>query len=149
MVAQRLAVPDVSPRPQPGLRGVAIVLSSVLAILVDQTSTTIINTGLPYLQAITTATPDQASWIVTSFNAAYYAFILLSPWMMARVGRKLLMVAALSGFAVISLILTVTTDFGPFVVLRFIQGACLGCIFVPAAVLLFTSLHPKALKFAE
>ncbi len=148
MVAQRLAVPDVSPRPQPGLRGVAIVLSSVLAILVDQTSTTIINTGLPYLQAITTATPDQASWIVTSFNAAYYAFILLSPWMMARVGRKLLMVAALSGFAVISLILTVTTDFGPFVVLRFIQGACLGCIFVPAAVLLFTSLHPKALKFA-
>lgn len=148
MVTQRFAVPDVTPRPQPGLRGVAIVLSSVLAILVDQTSTTIVSTGLPYLQAITVATPDQASWILTWFNAAYYASILFSPWMMARVGRKTLIVTALLGYAATSLVLTVTSDFIPFVFLRFVQGACLGCIFVPAAVLLFTSLSPSVLRFA-
>ncbi len=136
------------PRPHAGFRGIAIVLSAVLAILVDQTSTSIINTGLPYLQAITDATPDEASWIVTAFNAAYYAFILLSPWMMARFGRKRLMVGALLAFAFVSLILSLTHDYAMFIVLRFVQGAALGCIFVPAAVLLFMSLPPQALKYA-
>lgn len=148
VITQRFAVPDSTPRPQPGVRGVAIVISAVLAILVDQTSTAIINTGLPYLQAITAASPDGASWIVTAFNAAYYGFILFSPWMMARFGRKTLLIGALLGFAAISLTLTITTEFTPFILLRFVQGACLGCVFVPAAVLLFTSLAPSILKFA-
>lgn len=148
MIAQRFAVPDVTPRPQPGLRGVAIVVSAILAILVDGTSTATINTGLPYLQGITAASPDEASWILTSFNAAYYAFILFSPWMMARVGRKRLMVVALVGFSVTSLLLIATSDYGLFLGLRFVQGAFLGCIFVPAALLLFTSLPREALKYA-
>jgi DHA2 family multidrug resistance protein len=145
---QRFAVPDVTPRPQPGLRGVAIVVSAVLAILVDQTSTAIVNTGLPYLQGITAASPDEASWIVTSFNASYYATILFSPWMMARVGRKRLMVGALGGFSLTSLVLAATSEYHLFLVLRFVQGALLGCVFVPAALLLFTSLPMRALKFA-
>lgn len=148
MTAQRLAVPDVKPRPQPGLRGVAIVVSAALAILVDGTSTATINAGLPYLQAITTASPDEASWILTAFNAAYYASILFSPWMMARVGNKRLIVSALVGFSVVSLVLAATTEYGLFLTLRFIQGAFLGCVFVPAALLLFTSLQPRALKYA-
>jgi len=145
---QRFAAPDVTPRPQRGLRGVSIVMSAVLAILVDTTSTAIINTGLPYLQGITAASPDEASWIITVFNAAYYAFILFSPWMMARIGRKRLLVGALLGFSGTSLLLAATSDYELFLVLRFIQGAFLGCVFVPAALLLFTSLPIRALKYA-
>jgi DHA2 family multidrug resistance protein len=148
IAAQRFAVPDVTPRPQPGLRGVAIVMSAVLAILVDQTSTAIVNTGLPYLQGLTASSPDEASWILTTFNAAYYASILFSPWMMARVGRKRLMVGALGGFSLSSLVLAATTDYHLFLLLRFVQGALLGCVFVPAALLLFTSLPMRALKYA-
>jgi DHA2 family multidrug resistance protein len=145
---QRLAVPDATPRPQPGLRGVAIVVSAVLALLVDGTSTATINTGLPYLQAITAASPDEASWIVSAFNAAYYPAILLSPWMMARVGRRRLMLVALVGFSLTSFVLAGTSNYGVFLVLRFVQGGLLGCVFVPAALLLFTSLHRDVLKFA-
>lgn len=145
---QRFAVPDVAARPQPGLRGLTIVISAVLAILVDTTSTSIINTGLPYLSGITAASPDEASWIVTAFNAAYYAFILFSPWMMARIGRKRLMVTALFGFSATSLLLAIGAEYDTFIALRFVQGACLGCVFVPAALLLFTSLPLRALKFA-
>jgi DHA2 family multidrug resistance protein len=147
-VVQRFGFPDVTPRPQPGLRGVAIVTSAIFAILVDQTSTAIINTGLPYLQGITAASPDDASWIITAFNATYYAFILLSPWMMGRVGRTRLMVGAFIGFSLTSFVLAATSDYHVFIVLRTIQGAFLGCIFVPAALLLFTSLPLRALKFA-
>jgi len=145
---QRFVFPEIKPQPQPGLRGAAIVASSLLAILVDGSSTAIINTGLPYLQGITAATPDEGSWIVTSFNATYYAFILLSPWLMATLGRKRLLVGALLGFSGLSLVLALTSDYKTYIVLRALQGACLGCVFVPAVITFFTSLSPAAIAFA-
>jgi len=145
---QRFAVPDIPPMPQGGLRGATIVLSAIVAIVVDQTASAIANAGLPYLSATTGASPDEASWLLTAFNAAYYAMILFSPWMMARVGRKRLIVAALVGFAFASALLGPTSDYHAFVALRFAQGAFLGCVFVPAALLLFTSLPTSLLKYA-
>jgi len=103
---------------------------------------------LPYLAGITGASPDEASWILTAFNAAYYAMILFSPWMMARVGRKRLMLGALVGFVAVSALLAVTTDYHAFVLLRFAQGLFLGCVYVPAALLFFTSLPTVALRYA-
>jgi DHA2 family multidrug resistance protein len=123
-------------------------VSAILAILVDGTSTAIINTGLPYLQGITASSPDQGSWILTTFNAAYYSSILLSPWLVARFGRRNLILTALLSFSALSVLLADTTNFGLFLVLRFLQGACLGCVFVPAVILFFTSLSASALKYA-
>ena len=148
VLTQRFPQPDLTPEPQPGLRGVALIASAILAILVDGTSTAIINTGLPYLQGITASSPDESSWILTTFNAAYYAFIFLSPWLVARFGRRNLILTALLSFSALSLLLAATTDFRIFLVLRFLQGACLGCVFVPAVILFFTSLSASALKYA-
>ncbi len=130
------------------MRGVALIASAILAILVDGTSTAIINTGLPYLQGITASSPDESSWILTTFNASYYSFIFLSPWLVARFGRRNLILTALIAFSALSLLLAVTSDFRLFLVLRFIQGACLGCVFVPAVMLFFTSLSASALRYA-
>jgi DHA2 family multidrug resistance protein len=147
-VKQRFVFPDIQSAPKPGLRGAAIVASALLAILVDGTATSIINAGLPYLQGVTAASPDEGSWILTTFNATYYAFVLLSPWLMATIGRKLLLVGALTGFTAISLVLAVTSDYTTFVALRALQGACLGSVFVPAVITFFTSLSPAALTYA-
>jgi DHA2 family multidrug resistance protein len=103
---------------------------------------------LPYLQGITAASPDEGSWILTAFNAAYYAFILFSPWLVARFGRLHVILTALLGFSAVSLLLVATSDYTLFVVLRFVQGACLGCVFVPAVMLFFTSLSAAGLRYA-
>jgi len=145
---QRFAVADVPRLPQTGIRGAAIIASAVLAIVVDQTSSAIASAGLPYLSGIVDASPDEASWILTVFNTAYYAMILMSPWMMARIGRKRLMLGALLGFAGVSAVLAGVSDYHAFVALRFVQGAFLGCIYVPAALLFFTSLPTRFLRYA-
>ena len=145
---QRSAIADVPRLPQTGARGVAIIASAILAIIVDQTSSAIASVGLPYLAGIVGASPDEASWILTAFNAAYYAMILLSPWMMARIGRTRLMLCALLGFAAVSAVLAVVSEYHVFVALRFVQGAFLGCLYVPAALLFFTSLPTRALRYA-
>jgi DHA2 family multidrug resistance protein len=72
----------------------------------------------------------------------------MSPWLIAKFGRRNLILTALLAFSALSLLLAVTTDFRVFLVLRFLQGACLGCVFVPAVILFFTSLSVSALKFA-
>jgi MFS transporter, DHA2 family, multidrug resistance protein len=145
---QQFAIAEVKQSPQAGFRGVAIIVAAVFAMLVDGTAANIINTGLPYLQGVLAATPDQGSWIVTAFNAAYYATILFSPWLYARFGRKPLLLASLLGFGLTSLLLATTHSLPWVIVLRFLQGVCLGCVFVPAAVLLFTSLPLALLPLA-
>jgi DHA2 family multidrug resistance protein len=145
---QRFAVPEVRPSPQTGWRGLAIGTAAVFVMLTDGTAANIINAGLPYLQGISAATPDEASWILTAFNAAYYSAILFSPWLYARFSRKPLLLSGLVGFAATSWLLTATQPLDFVVILRLIQGFCLGCVFVPAAVLLFTSLPLRLLPFA-
>ncbi|MGZ3518612.1 MAG: MFS transporter [Vulcanimicrobiaceae bacterium] len=145
---QQFAVAEVKQHPQTGIRGVAIGFAAVFAMLVDGTASNIINTGLPYLQGLSAATPDESSWIITAFNATYYATILFSPWLYARFGRKPLLLGGLVGFGVTSLFLANVSSLQWVVLLRVLQGACLGCVFVPAAALLFTSFPLAFLPFA-
>jgi DHA2 family multidrug resistance protein len=145
---QQFAAAEVKQTPQTGLRAVAITVAAVFAMLVDGTAANVINTGLPHLQGLSAATPDEASWILITFNAAYYSTILFSPWLYARLGRKPLLLAGLLGFGMTSLMLAATRSLDLVVVLRFAQGAFLGSVFVPAAVLLFTSLPLALLPLA-
>jgi len=145
---QQFAAADVRTVPQHGLVRLAIIVASVLALLVDGTASAIVNAGLPYVQGITTATPDQASWIITCFNAPYYATILVSPWLYAFLGRKPLLLIGLIGFAFVSILLSLTSSYSLLLVLRFFQGLFLGAVYVPAAILLFTSLPLAALTLA-
>jgi DHA2 family multidrug resistance protein len=145
---QEFAVAEVKQSPQTGLRGVAITVAAVFVMLVDGTASNVINTGLPYLLGLSAATPDEASWIITAFNAAYYATILFSPWLYARLGRKALLLTSLLGFTVTSLLLAATHTLELVIPLRFLQGVFLGSVFVPAAILLFTSLPLSLLPLA-
>ncbi len=145
---QRFAVPEVRPLPQTGWRGVAIGTAAAFIMIVDGTAANTINAGLPYLEGRSAATPDEASWILTAFNSAYYSTILFSPWLYARFGRKPLLFTGLLGFAAMSLLLIAARPLDLVVLLRFLQGLCLGCIFVPAAALLFTSLPLRLLPLA-
>jgi MFS transporter, DHA2 family, multidrug resistance protein len=145
---QEFAVAEIKQSPQSGARLLAICVAASFAMLVDGTAANIINSGIPYLQGVLAATPDQASWIVTSFNAAYYSTILFSPWVYARIGRKPLLLTGLIGYSAISLALLLAHSLSVEIVLRFLQGVMLGCVFVPAASLLFTSLPLALLPFA-
>jgi DHA2 family multidrug resistance protein len=136
---------DLSPHPMAGVHGVAVVLAGVLALILDASATNMINTGLPFLEGRVAATPDEGSWLLTAFNAAYYATILLSPWLFVRFGQKRLLLVALAGFAATSLLMVSVTSFDELVALRAIQGVFAGGMFVPAALLMFLSLPPKVL----
>ncbi len=145
---QEFPVPEVAQHPQTGARALAIIAAATLAMLVDGTANTAITTGLPYIQGLTAATPDESSWLVTLFNGPYYATILFTPWLYARFGRKPLLLFAIGAFVATSLALSLADTFGLVAILRMLQGIALGCVFVPAAILLFSSLPLDAMVLA-
>ncbi len=147
-VAQEFAVAEVAQHPQQGSVAAAVIGAAALAIFIDGTASATITAGLPYVQGVAGSTPDESSWIVTAFNAPYYATILFSPWLYARFGRKPLLLGGLIGFAATSILLALANSYPTIVALRVFQGMTLGCVFVPVVLLFFTSLSLSALRLA-
>mgnify|MGYP001454609015 CR=1 FL=1 len=145
---QEFPIAEVAQHPEAGADLYVAIAAATLAILVDGTSSATITAGLPYIAGISGATPDEASWFVTAFNAPYYATILLSPWLYARFGRKPLIMIGLLGYALCSLALALSSWYPAIVSLRFLEGTFLGCVFVPVVILLFTSLPLAAMRLA-
>ncbi len=146
--AQEFPIAEVAQHPEAGVDLYIVIAAATLAILVDGTASATITAGLPYIAGRSGATPDEASWFVTAFNTPYYATILLSPWLYARFGRKPLLLVGLLGYAACSLALALSSAYHVIVALRFFEGLFLGCVFVPVAILLFTSLPLAAMRLA-
>lgn len=124
-----------------GGRRLAIVVAvACVAIFLDASTSYESQAALPYIQGAVAATPDQGSWIVTLFNGAYDSSILLSPWFLARFGRRNYFTASLVAFGFFSLACAFTSDYHVFLVLRLLQGFALGAFFACGVLSLFMSI---------
>jgi MFS transporter, DHA2 family, multidrug resistance protein len=81
-----------------------ITICVMAATLMQTLDTTIVNVAMPYIQGSLAASPDQITWILTSYIVA--AAIMTPPvgWLSARFGRKNLFLASLAGFTLASIL---------------------------------------------
>jgi len=128
-----------------GTRLGIVLAAACIAIFLDASTSYESSTALPYIQGALAATPDQGSWLVTLFNAAYETGILLSPWFLARFGRRDYFVGSLLGFAVCSLGCACASEYHVFLILRLLQGFALGGFFACGVLSLFMSI-PDGLR---
>ena len=79
-----------------------IVVSIMLATIMQALDTTIANVALPYMQGSLSASLDQINWVLTSYILA--AAIMTAPiaWIAGRFGRKRLFIVCVVGFTVAS-----------------------------------------------
>ena len=84
--------------PRTALERALILVSVILATTLYATTLTIANVALPQMQGDLSASIDQIAWVLT-FNIVATA-IATPPtgWLAARLGRKRLLVGAVSGF---------------------------------------------------
>src|SRR3954463_11926041 len=76
----------------------------MVATLMQALDTTIVNVALPYMQGSLAASPDQITWVLTSYIVA--AAIMTPPvgWLSARYGRRKLFLVSLVGFILASML---------------------------------------------
>jgi DHA2 family multidrug resistance protein len=123
-----------------GVKLAVILVSACVAIFLDASVSYESSTALPYIAGAVAATPDQASWIVTLFSAAYDTSILLSTWFLARFGRRRYFVGSLAGFAVFSFACALSSEYHVFLVFRLLQGFALGSFFSCGVLSLFMTI---------
>ena len=107
-----------------------ITICVMAATLMQTLDTTIVNVAMPYIQGSLAASPDQITWILTSYIVA--AAIMTPPvgWLSARFGRKNLFLASLAGFTLASILCGTAESLAEIVLFRFVQGV-FGAALVP------------------
>jgi DHA2 family multidrug resistance protein len=135
-----MAANTASEQPVTTHRGI-ITVCAMLATLMQALDSTIANVALPYMQGSLAATPDQITWVLTSYIVA--AAILTAPvgWLAARFGRKQLFLACLIGFTVASMLCGLAESLTQMVLFRLLQGM-FGAGLVPLSQATMLDLYP-------
>ena len=98
---------------------VGIMLASLLQIL----DTTIANVAIPHMQAALGATPDEISWVLTSYIVASAVAMPMTGWLADRIGSRRLFILSTAGFVIASMLCGMAQNITEMVLFRALQGA--------------------------
>jgi DHA2 family multidrug resistance protein len=121
----------------------ALMLATIMQVL----DTTIANVALPHMQASLGAAQDEINWVLTSYIVAAAIATPLTGWVADRLGRKQVLLIAVSGFTVASLLCGIATSLDEMVLFRVTQGIC-GAMIVPLAQAILLDINPRE-KFGQ
>lgn len=99
-----------------------LVVSIMLATLMQVVDTTIANVALPHMQGSLSATQDQVAWVLTSYIVAAAIATPATGWLAGHFGRKNLLLASIGGFVLASVLCATATGIGQMVAYRVLQG---------------------------
>ncbi|MET4346506.1 DHA2 family efflux MFS transporter permease subunit [Bradyrhizobium sp. RT9a] len=100
----------------------AVTLCVILAVIMQALDTTIANVALPYMQGSVSASADQVNWVLTSYIVAAAIMTPPSGFLANRFGRKRVLMAAVVGFVVASVLCGVAQSLVQIVAFRLLQG---------------------------
>jgi len=135
-----LAIPAAAAAPEITRRNI-VTVCAMIATLMQVLDNTIANVALPYMQGSLSTTPDQITWVLTSYVIA--AAIMTAPvgWFTARFGRRNVFVACVAGFTVASILCGMANSLAEIVLYRIVQGMC-GAALVPLSQSTMLDLYP-------
>jgi DHA2 family multidrug resistance protein len=108
----------------PWLITAAVMLATFMEIL----DGTVVNVSLTHIAGSLSATPNEATWALTSYLVANGIVIPISGWLANRIGRRNLLLVSTGGFTAASLLCGIAPSMGLLVTFRVIQGACGGSL---------------------
>ena len=119
-----------------------ILFTLTMVTMLYAMTVTIANVALPKMQGSLSATQDQIAWVVT-FNIVATAVVTpMSGWFSAQLGRRRVMIWAVIGFAIASLLCGTATSVEELVFYRILQGAC-GAPLVPLSQATLLDTFPR------
>src|ERR1700704_496200 len=108
----------------PWIIAIAVMLSTFMEVL----DTTVVNVSLPHIAGSMSATVDEATWALTSYLVANAVILPITGWLATILGRKRLLMMAVTGFTVTSFLCGLAPNLPLLIVFRVLQGACGGAL---------------------
>lgn len=132
-MSARTAIKD----PPRWLVGLAVMLTTIMVIL----DMTIVNVAMPHMMGALGATADQVTWVLTSYIVAEAIFIPMTGYLSGWLGRRRLLLLAVSGFVLFSAACGQAASLAEMVLFRLLQGA-FGAVVIPISQAVLVSLFP-------
>ena len=130
----------------PPLTGAKLAIGTValsLAVFMNVLDTSIANVSLPAIAGDLGVSPDQGTWVITSFGVANAISVPLTGWLTQRFGQVRLFMSAIVLFVISSFLCALAPNLGLLILFRVMQGAVAGPM-IPLSQALLLSSYPKA-----
>jgi MFS transporter, DHA2 family, multidrug resistance protein len=137
--------PQGAPTAPPPLSGPTLALGTValsLATFMNVLDTSIANVSLPAIAGDLGVSPDQGTWVITSFAVANGISVPLTGWLTRRFGQVKLFTSAVVLFVIASIMCALAPTLSLLILARVFQGAVAGPMIPLSQALLLTS-YPK------
>ena len=144
--AERAPAPQIAASTAPApLKDGALLLGTIalsLATFMNVLDTSIANVSIPAMAGDLGVSPDQGTWVITSFGVANAISLPLTGWLTQRYGQVRLFTASVLLFVLASFLCGLAPSLGWLIVFRVIQGAVAGPM-IPLSQSLLLSSYPK------
>ena len=142
--------PSAAAAARPGelqpLTGASLAIGTValsLAVFMNVLDTSIANVSLPAIAGDLGVSPDQGTWVITSFGVANAISLPLTGWLSRRFGQVRLFTSSVALFVIASFLCALAPNLGMLILFRVMQGAVAGPM-IPLSQALLLSSYPKA-----
>jgi DHA2 family multidrug resistance protein len=133
------------PQPQP-LTGSALTIGTIalsLATFMNVLDTSIANVSIPAISGDLGVSPDQGTWVITSFGVANAISLPLTGWLTRTFGQVKLFTWSVALFTIASFLCALAPSLNMLILFRVVQGAVAGPM-MPLSQALLLSSYPKA-----
>jgi MFS transporter, DHA2 family, multidrug resistance protein len=120
-----------------------IAISVMLSTFMEVLDTTVVNVSLPHIAGNLSAGVDEATWALTSYLVANAIILPITGWLSNYLGRKRLLMFAVSGFTAASFLCGLAPSLTFLIFFRVVQGACGGCLQPISQAVLLESFPPE------
>ena len=139
------AGPNGPPQLQP-LQGTALTIGTIalsLATFMNVLDTSIANVSIPAISGDLGVSPDQGTWVITSFGVANAISLPLTGWLTRTFGQVKLFIWSVTLFTIASFLCALAPSLELLILFRVLQGAVAGPM-MPLSQALLLSSYPKA-----
>src|SRR3984885_4138562 len=142
-MANSFAAEKADPKPLVGsaliLAGFLLAIGNFMVVL----DMTIANVSVPNIAGGLAVSPDQGTWVITSYSVAEAIVVPLTGWLAGRFGAVRVFVAGMIGFGICSALCGLAPSLGFLVLFRVMQGVCGGPIMPMSQTLLMRIFPPQ------
>jgi DHA2 family multidrug resistance protein len=125
----------------PAVNRTMAVVSIMLTSTMTQLDTTIANVALPHMAGSMSASPDQITWVLTSYIISAAIVTPMTGWLAGRFGRRRIYIVSVIGFTLASALCGASQSLGEIVLARVLQGV-FGATMLPLSQAVITDLYP-------
>src|ERR1700692_2179391 len=123
-VSSAAATEEWRPRTSPVLIAMTVMLATFMEVL----DTSVANVALPHIAGSMSATPEEATWVLTSYLVANAIILPMTGWLATQFGRKRLLIISVTGFTISSFLCGLAPSLTMLILFRCFQGAFGGAL---------------------